>query len=649
MIRQYGDILDKFLLSEILISQPSSFNREETGILDRLTRRQVDKPVIYLGSGSCGRIAGSLKTGEAIREYLEFSGIEADITEVGCIGLCSMEPLMDVQLPGKTRISFCKVGPEKVTDILDAVFNRSILQEHLLGQYPQPGQEPWSNVVNVSDLRFFKNQVRISLGKMGIIDPENIDEYIASGGYRTFLKTIFTYRPEQVCDIIEESGLRGRGGGGFPAARKWKTALTTAADQKYLICNADESDPGAFIGRALLEGDPHHILEGIALAAYASGASKAFIIIRHEYSLAISRIRKAIEQAKEAGLLGQNIHGSGVNLSIVLKISPGAFVCGEETALISSLEGKRGMPRFKPPFPAVEGYLGKPTVVNNLETLALVPSILEKGPAWFRSIGTTQSPGTKIFALTGKTVNMGLVEVPMNTTFRDIVFFTAEGIRENKPFKAIQLGGPSGNCLDYNHLDLQIDFETLKEAHLGLGSGGLVVMDDSSCMLNLAKFYLEFLKKESCGKCIPCREGTKRMAEILENITRRPVNEKGHETLERFKGVMQLENLAEVIRDTSLCGLGKNAPNPVLSSLSQFREEYEEHIFDRKCRAGVCTHLRIYYIDIEKCTGCTACARKCPAAAIIGTPTHPHFIVEEKCTGCGICQETCKFVAIYIK
>jgi NADH:ubiquinone oxidoreductase subunit F (NADH-binding)/Pyruvate/2-oxoacid:ferredoxin oxidoreductase delta subunit/(2Fe-2S) ferredoxin len=643
------DIVIKYLLSDILPSPKGKLSPEEEDAIQAYRHQRTEIPLIFIGSGTCGRAAGALKTKKIIAAYLELTGTEAEIIETGCIGLCSMEPIVDIQLPGKTRVSYGKVTPDNVHDILDATFNHNIYTENILGQYREPELEAWGKVPALTDLRFFKKQYRLCLENTGIIDPGSIEEYIARGGYKAFIKTIFSYSPEQVCDLIEKSNLRGRGGAAFPTARKWKTALTEAAEQKYIICNADESDPGAFISRGLLEGNPHKIIEGLAIAAYAIGASKAFIYIRHEYHLAAQRVKKALEQARECELLGPDVVGSGFGLTIQLKVSPGAFVCGEETALINCLEGKRGMPRSKPPYPAVEGLFGKPTVVNNVETLACIPSILEKGPQWFDSLGVNNSKGTKILTLAGKTKNIGLVEVEMGTSFRDLIYSIGEGIRENKPFKALHIGGPSGHCLGTGHLDVTIDFESLQSVSASLGSGGVIVLDESACMIDLAKFYLDYLKKESCGKCIPCREGNKRMSEILENITRRPVKESGHETLERFKGIMQLESLAEVIRDTSLCGLGKNAPNPVLSSLKHFRDEYEEHIFDRKCRAGVCNHLRLYIIDTELCTGCAACARKCPAAAIIGAPTQAHFIIEEKCTGCGICYENCKFVAISVK
>jgi NADH:ubiquinone oxidoreductase subunit F (NADH-binding)/Pyruvate/2-oxoacid:ferredoxin oxidoreductase delta subunit len=401
--------------------------------------------------------------------------------------------------------------------------------------------------------------------------------------------------------------------------------------------------------RAIFEGDPHKLLEGAAIAAYAINANKAYIYVRAEYKLAVERLRIAIDQAGQAGLLGQNILGSGYNLVIQVREGAGAFVCGEETALISSIEGKRGTPGPKPPFPSIKGLFGKPTIVNNVETLANIPSIIENGPAWFSSIGTENSKGTKVFAIAGKVTITGLAEVSMGTSLKDLIYYTCGGVKDGKRLKAIQLGGPSGSCLPEKSLDVIIDYEALVEAGTIMGSGGLVVMDEDTCMVDIAKFFTDFLQKESCGKCIPCREGTRRMHEILENITRRPVNESGFETLERFKGVMQLENLADVIKDTSLCGLGQTAPNPLLSALKYFREEFEEHIFDRKCRAGVCKDLKVYYIDVEKCTGCTACAKKCPTNAIIGSPRVPHFIIEDKCIGCGICFDVCKFVAVFVK
>ncbi|MEA5110104.1 Electron transport complex subunit RsxB [bioreactor metagenome] len=617
--------------------------------LNRLRRDTVDKPVIYVGTGTCGLVAGAKGTLRAIRQYLTEKSIDAEIIEVGCIGLCIHEPMVDIQLPGKRRIAFSCITENKVEPLLDEILNYEVPAENLLGQYSHPNHEAWDGVRLLGEMPYFRLQNRLVLRNCGIINPYSIEEYIARGGYRSLVRVLRNYAPDKVCDIIEESGLRGRGGGGFPTGRKWKTALNTQDDERYLICNGDESDPGAFMDRAIFEGDPHKLIEGTAIAAYAVNAKKAYIYVRAEYSIAVDRLRQAIQQANDAGLLGYNILNSGYNLQIHIREGAGAFVCGEETALISSIEGKRGTPRPKPPFPSIRGLFGKPTVVNNVETLANVPAIIENGPSWFNSIGTSTSKGTKVFALAGRIAITGLAEVNMGTSLKDLIYIIAGGVRDGKQLKAIQLGGPSGSCLPEKSLDVLIDYEALLEAGTIMGSGGLVVMDEDTCMVDIAKFFTDFLQRESCGKCIPCREGSRRMHEIMENITRRPVNESGHETLERFKGVMQLENLADVIKDTSLCGLGQTAPNPLLSALKYFREEFEEHIFDRKCRAGVCKDLKVYYIDVEKCTGCTACAKKCPTTAIIGSPRVPHFIIEDKCIGCGICFDVCKFVAVFVK
>ena len=617
--------------------------------INRLRRDTVDKPVIYIGTGTCGMVAGANGTLKAIRQYLTEKSIDAEIIEVGCIGLCIHEPMVDVQLPGKRRIAFSRITENKVEPLLDEILNYEVPAENLLGQYSHPNHEAWDGVKLLGEMPYFRLQNRLVLRNCGIINPYSIEEYIARGGYRSLVRVLRNYAPDKVCDIIEESGLRGRGGGGFPTGRKWKTALNTQDDERYLICNGDESDPGAFMDRAIFEGDPHKLIEGTAIAAYAVNAKKAYIYVRAEYSIAVDRLRQAIQQANDAGLLGYNILNSGYNLQIQIREGAGAFVCGEETALISSIEGKRGTPRPKPPFPSIRGLFGKPTVVNNVETLANVPAIIENGPSWFNSMGTSTSKGTKVFALAGRIAITGLAEVTMGTSLKDLIYIIAGGVRDGKQLKAIQLGGPSGSCLPEKSMDVLIDYEALLKAGTIMGSGGLVVMDEDTCMVDIAKFFTDFLQRESCGKCIPCREGSRRMHEIMENITRRPVNESGHETLERFKGVMQLENLADVIKDTSLCGLGQTAPNPLLSALKYFREEFEEHIFDRKCRAGVCKDLKVYYIDVEKCTGCTACAKKCPTTAIIGSPRVPHFIIEDKCIGCGICFDVCKFVAVFVK
>jgi NADH:ubiquinone oxidoreductase subunit F (NADH-binding)/Pyruvate/2-oxoacid:ferredoxin oxidoreductase delta subunit len=624
----------------------------DKNVLDRLAALRNDKinrPVIYIGTGTCGMVAGAGETLLAIKKYLEENQIIAKVIEVGCIGLCSYEPIVDVQLPGKARVSFRNISSLKIESLLDDVFNGEIPKDEAIGQFANQLHDPWDGVSSIDKLPFFVNQHRIVLQHCGKIDPGSIEEYIARGGYETYLKCIRNYTSEKICELVDESGLRGRGGGGYNTGKKWYVANNTVSDQKYLICNAAESDPGAFMDRAVIEGDPHLLLEGVALAAYAIGATKAYIYIMAEYHLAYNRMKVAVEQLKQFGLLGYNIYGSGIDLQIMLVEGPGAFVCGEETALIKSIEGKRGMPESKPPFPAIEGLFKRPTVVNNVETLANVPYILKHGPQKFNSLGTANSKGTKVFALSGKTVITGLVEVPMGTTLRDIIYKIAGGIQEGREFKAVQIGGPSGSCIPTQQLELQVDYESLWNAGAIMGSGGMVVMDENTCMVDMSKFFMNFLNKESCGKCIPCREGTRRIHEILENITRRPSSESGHETLERFKGIMQLEGLSEVIRDTSLCGLGQTAPNPLISALTFFRDEFEEHIFDRKCRAGVCKELRVFYIDVDKCTGCVACLRKCPTNAIVGQPRQPHFIVEDKCIGCGMCFDVCKFVAVMVK
>ncbi len=638
---------------EILQSVVKNYNKPDTGndvlsVLKALRHETLAKPIIYIGAGTCGLGAGAGKTLEAVKKYLAGKNIDAEIITVGCIGICSSEPLMDVQLPGRTRISFEHATEDKVENILDSLLDGYIPQGvEILGQFRGEGLKPWDGIRYLDEHRFFKKQKRIVLQNCGVLNPVSIEEYIARGGYKALAKVFDKYTPEQVCDEVEQSGLRGRGGGGFPTGRKWKFARATEADQKYLICNADEGDPGAFMDRAVIEGDPHRLIEGMVIAAYAIGATKAYVYIRAEYPLAIERLKIALAQAKEYGFLGENILGSGFDFEIKIKKGAGAFVCGEETALIHSIEGKRGMPRPRPPFPAVEGLFGKPTIINNVETLANLPSILENGAQWFASVGTEKSKGTKVFALSGKVATTGLLEIPMGTTVREIIFDIAGGIAGGKKFKAVQMGGPSGGCIPEQHLDIPVDYESLQEVGAMMGSGGMVVMDEDTCMVDVAKFFMSFIQRESCGKCIPCREGTRRMLEILEDITHKPRNE-NHEALRRLKGVSQLEKIAEVVKETSLCGLGKTAPNPVLSTLRWFRDEYEEHIFERQCEANVCTELRTFTIDVDKCTGCMVCIKKCPTDAIIGARKTPHFIVQEKCISCGTCYDVCKFDAVII-
>ncbi len=638
-----------FLTEKILKNYSNVFDKATSDRLSLIKRERVDHPVIYIGMGTCGIAAGASQTHTAVERYCVNNKTEAEIVRVGCIGLCSAEPVMDVQLPGKTRISFHHVTEDKVEDILNSVFHRTISGDHVLGQYKSQLSEVWPNIPMMDQLPFFSKQYRLVLRYAGILSPYQIDDYLAAGGYKSLYKTVLNYTADKVCEIISQSELRGRGGGGYPTGKKWMLALGTGSDQKYLICNADESDPGAFMNRAIIEGDPHRIIEGIAIASYAIGANNAYIYLRADYQQPCSLLTQAIEDAKSYGFLGENIFGSGFNLKIHIRLGAGAFVCGEETALIASLEGKQGIPRSKPPYPAEKGLFGHPTVVNNIETLAHVPSILENGPSWFKSVGIKENRGTKIFCITGSSLNTGFAEVPIGSKMSDLVNDIGGGVKDGKKLKAVQFGGPSGVCIPARNLDMEISYESMQEIGTSLGLGGLIVLDEDTCMVSLSKYFMQFLQHESCGKCIPCREGTRRMLQILEEISRRPREESSHETLERFKGVVELESLASVIKDTSLCGLGQNAPNPVISSLQWFREEYEEHIFDRKCQAGVCHDLRTFFINAEICNGCNLCQRKCPENAIIGTVKSPHFIIETKCTGCGICFDVCKFNAIYYK
>lgn len=635
-----GNLIDKF---NILLDKTSQEK------LSEIKRDKIQKPVITISITTPSLIAGSKQLKADIKDYLKDRDIDAEVIPTGSLGFINLEPVLSVQLPGKSRLFYKNVSSENIISILDGTFNNYIQEENILGQQRHEIFEEWEYTPYLDELAYFQNQQRLVLNNCGFINPESIEEYIANGGYKPFLKTIRQHVPEEVCKIVSDSKLRGRGGDGYPTGKKWQIALDTSSDQKYLICNAGESDPGAFMERLLIESDPHKVIEGIAIASYAISAQKAYIYIESEYILAAERLKNAIKQAKDFGILGHDILQSGYSLDIVIRKGAGAYVCGEETALISSLEGQRGKPHSKPPYPATKGLFGRPTVVNNVETLVNVPIILDKGSEWFKLLGTEESKGTKVFSVSGKIENAGLVEVEMGTKLRDIIFRAAGGIKDGKRFKAVHIGGPSGGCLAEEHLDTIIDYDAILLTGTSLGSAGMVVLDEDNCIIDNVKYYMDFLQKESCGICIPCREGTRRMHEILENITKRPKDENGHTTLQRFKGVMQLENLAEVLKDTSMCGLGRKAANPVLSTLKWFREEYEEHIFERNCEAGVCQELRTFEIDVEACTGCTLCAKKCPTGAIFGTLKNAHFIVQDKCIGCGICFDTCKFSAIISK
>lgn len=614
-----------------------------------LKRLRLERPLIMINSSTSGQVAGAGETRAAIEQYIGERSISADLVDTGSIGLSSEDPLVSYQAPGRTRLFFRKVTADRVPSLLDDLVHQVVPEELLIGQMRMDEQEEWPDVPFLDEIPYFALQNRIVMNSCGIIDPFSFEEYVANGGYSAFLKTIRSYTFSEVCDLVIDSGLRGRSGGGFYTGAKWKAAYETSSDQKYLVCNAEESDPGAFMDRTLMEGNPFQLLEGIAIAAYAIGTNRAYIYIRSEYKEAIKRITRAILKLREMQLLGDNILDSGYNLQISLRKGPGAFVCGEETALIASLEGRRGMPSSKPPYPSTSGYMGRPTVVNNVETLSNLPGIIRKGPDWFKEIGLPDCTGTKIFSISGRIGVSGLVEVPMGTTFDTIVNEIMGGVSRGRTLKALHVGGPLGCMIPEEQMDLPVSYEDLKDKGLIMGSGGILVMDDKTCVVNTVRYFMEYVDRQSCGKCIPCREGTRRMAEILGSITRKPVDEAGQTTLERFKGVMQLENLAAVMKDTSLCGLGQNAPNPVKSSLKYFRSEYEEHIFNRNCVSNTCTELRSWFIDVDMCTGCSICAKKCPTEAIIGTPRHPYFIVQEKCIGCGICHDVCKFTAVYYK
>jgi NADH:ubiquinone oxidoreductase subunit F (NADH-binding)/Pyruvate/2-oxoacid:ferredoxin oxidoreductase delta subunit len=646
---EHSEDIRKFLTEKVLKSESDTLSQEDEDLLRRLRRERTDVPVISISSGTSSIIAGSEKTFAVVSSYIEDNQTESEIVRVGCTGPANYEPIVCIHLPGKNVLIFRNITEEKVEPLLDGVFHNDIHEEDLVGQTGSKGFGMWNGLPFIDELPFFARQKRIILDNCGCYDPENIDEYIARGGYRTFIKTIRNYTHEEVCTTIEKSGLRGRSGGGYNTGLKWKNALNTTSDSRYLVCNAKESDPGAFTDRMILESDPHRLIEGIAISSYAIGASTAIVYIRYGSDHARNRLQRAINLARDYGIIGHDIFSSGYNLDIIIKKEPGAFVCGEETALIGSLEGKRGMPRLKPPYPTTAGLFGKPTVINNVETLMNVPLIMKNGPDWFRGIGTENSKGTKVFAVTGKGRFSGVVEVEMGTTLRTILDEIADGIRDGKEFKAIQLGGASGSFIKGADLDTIIDYDVMRAKGIGMGAGGFVIIDESTCMVDLVRYYMDFIHRESCGKCIPCREGTSRMLEILEGVIKKPDSEDSLTTLERFKGVMQLESIASVMKDTSLCGLGQNAPNPFISALKEFRDEFEEHIFDRICKANICRGLRTFSIDVDKCNGCTVCASKCPANAIYGTRLQPFFIVEDKCTGCGICFEVCKFSAVIVK
>lgn len=586
--------------------------------------------VLICGGTGC-KSAGSKEVQLAFSRAIEAKGLsdEVMVVETGCHGFCEHGPLVIVYPEGTF---YCRVKAEDAEEIVESHLFKGRIVERLLYHEPLTHE----SIPNYSEINFYKKQHRLVLANCGAINPEQIEEYIAVGGYEALAKAVTTMSPEDVIEEIKKSGLRGRGGGGFPTGMKWQFAKASVSDKKYVICNADEGDPGAFMDRSVLEGDPHKILEGMAICGYAIGADEGYIYVRAEYPLAIKRLRIAIEQAEAMGLLGDNIFGSGFSFKLHIKEGAGAFVCGEETALMASIEGKRGMPRPRPPFPAVAGLWGKPTNINNVETFGNVTSIITNGADWYAGFGTEKSKGTKVFALTGKINNTGLAEVPMGITMREIIYDIGGGITGGKKFKAVQIGGPSGGCLPESMLDLSIDYDSLTAAGAMMGSGGLVVMDEDTCMVDVAKFFLNFTQSESCGKCTPCREGTKRMLEILTRIT---------EGQGREGDIELLEELARNIKETALCGLGQTAPNPVLSTLKYFRHEYEAHIKEKRCPAGACEKLANYEIT-DVCRGCGLCARQCPVNAISGEIKKKHVIDVTKCIKCGACMAACPFKAI---
>jgi len=590
------------------------------------------RPVIYVGAGSCGLAAGAAEVIEAVEAYLAKKRIGADVLKVGCVGPCYLEPLVDVQMPGNPRISYSNVTAEVVRELFDSFFEKGeVFRRHLVGHFSENG---FKGAPKFFEHPMLQRQVRIVLRNCGIIDPENVNHYLARDGYKGLEKCLWMPWSD-VLEIVKNSGLRGRGGAGFPTWRKWLVCRETKSDTRYLICNADEGDPGAFMNRSLIEGDPHAVLEGMLIAAYTIGASKGFVYIRAEYPLAIQRLKSAIAQLRELGLLGRGILGSEFDFDISIKEGAGAFVCGEETALIASIEGKRGMPRTRPPFPAVAGLWGKPTIINNVETLGTLPNIIRNGAAWYSQYGTETSKGTKTFSLVGKLRRTGLIEVPLGMTVRSVVYDIGGG--SVKGFKAVQTGGPSGGCLGEEFLDTPIDYEALGAAGSIMGSGGLIVLDRNTCIVDTAKYFLNFTQAESCGKCVPCRVGTRHLVNILERISQG----KGE-----VSDLARLERLALAIKGGALCGLGQTAPNPVLTSLKYFRGEFLSHISDKRCPAAVCRDLVHYRIIKDKCTGCQRCVKICPTGAITGPRSEPHNLDMSKCIKCRSCYEICRFDAI---
>ena len=598
----------------------------------------IRSQVLICGGTGCTS-SGSVTLIEEFEKRIEENGLseEVKIVKTGCFGLCALGPVVIVYPDGTF---YSRVQKDDVAEIVSEHLLKGRTVDRLVYSDVDDSVKEEALHVSLNDTTFYKSQKRVALRNCGVINPESIDEYIAMDGYAALGKALTEMTPEQVIQEIKDSGLRGRGGGGFPTGLKWSFTAAQPKGQKYVVCNADEGDPGAFMDRSVLEGDPHCLVEAMTICGYATGASEGYVYVRAEYPIAVARLQKAIDDAREYGLLGKDIFGSGFDFDLFIRLGAGAFVCGEETALMTSIEGNRGEPRPRPPYPAIKGLFGKPTTENNVETFANVPQIILKGAEFFNTMGTEKSKGTKVFALGGKITNTGLVEVPMGTTLREIVEVIGGGVPGGKAFKAAQTGGPSGGCIPASMLDIEIDYDNLVAQGAMMGSGGLIVMDETDCMVDIAKFFLEFTVDESCGKCTPCRIGTKRLYEILEKIT------KGNGTLEDLD---EMEKLCHYIKENSLCGLGQTAPNPVLSTYQRFKDEYIAHVVDKRCPAGVCKDLLTITIEEDKCKGCTLCSRVCPVGAIAGTVKNPHVIDQSKCIKCGACIEKCKFGAIIKK
>ena len=617
------------------ITDLGGLNAVKDSTIDKIVMSDtIGKTRIVVGMATCGIAAGATPVYDILEKLIKENNLEDKIiiSQTGCVGICQYEPVFEVYEPNGNRATYIQMTAEKAEKIFaDHILGGNVVYDYTIGSIDD------SKIASLEEAKLYAKQRRVALRNCGVINPVLIEEYIAQDGYQALYKVLNDMTPEDVVKCMTDSGLRGRGGGGFPTGRKWQFAAASVSDKKYVCCNADEGDPGAFMDRSVLEGDPHALIEAMTIAAYAIGSDEGYIYVRAEYPIAIERLEIAIAQAHEYGLLGNNICGKDFNFDLQLRLGAGAFVCGEETALITSIEGNRGEPRPRPPYPAVKGLFGQPTILNNVETYANVAQIILKGADWFAGMGTEKSKGTKVFALGGKINNTGLVEIPLGTKLRDVIEEIGGGIPNGKQFKAAQTGGPSGGCIPASLIDVEIDYDNLISIGTMMGSGGLIVMDEDNCMVDIARFFLDFTVDESCGKCAPCRIGTKRLLEILDKI----IEGKGE-----LEDIDRLEELCNYIKSASLCGLGQTAPNPVLSTLKYFRHEYEAHIVDKKCPAGVCKKLLQYKIIEDKCIGCTACSRVCPTNAISGTVKKPHTIDQQKCIKCGACIAKCKFGAI---